>query len=67
MNFHTTNGDDYYDDMRRRYSARLNTSKIPPHLSDDELEEWIYELEDQKKQRQGRDKNNEARTTQSVH
>ena len=51
MNFHTANGDDYYEDMRRKYSASPNVSKIPPHLSDEELEEWIQELEYHKKEK----------------
>ena len=54
MNFHTANGDDYYEEMRRKYSAKQNTSKIPPNLSDEELEEWIAELEDQQKERERR-------------
>ena len=57
MNFHTASGDDYYEDMRRKYSASPNVSKIPPHLSDEELEEWILELEYQKKEKKRRSKN----------
>ncbi len=45
MNFHTAGGDDYYEDMRRKYSAQPYNSSIPPHLSHEELEEWIQELE----------------------
>ena len=56
MNFHTANGDDYYDDMRRKYSAKPNTSKIPPNLSSEELEEWIQELEYQKEEKKRRSK-----------
>ena len=56
MNLHTANGDDYYEDMRRKHSAKQNTSNIPPHLSEEELEEWIQELEDQKKDKKERRK-----------
>ncbi|MAF25633.1 hypothetical protein CL634_08705 [bacterium] len=56
MNFHTASGDDYYDDMRKKYSARPNTSKIPPHLSNEELAEWIEDLEHQKKEKERRKK-----------
>ena len=58
MNFHTASGDDYYDDMRKKYSAGPNTSKIPPHLSDEELAEWIEDLEFQKQERERRKRDN---------
>ena len=49
MDFHTAGGDDYYEDMRQKYSAQPYKSPIPPHLSDEELQEWIQELEDYRK------------------
>ena len=56
MNLHTASGDDYYDDMRKKYSEKQNTSNIPPHLSEEELEEWMRELEEQKKDKKERSK-----------
>tara|TARA_Y100000310_G_C20533880_1_gene739866 strand:- start:699 stop:947 length:249 start_codon:yes stop_codon:yes gene_type:complete len=54
MDFHTAGGDDYYESMRREYSAHPHKSPIPPHLSDEELDEWIQELESYKEERKRR-------------
>jgi hypothetical protein len=55
MNFHTADGEDYYESMINKHS--LLPTPIPSHLSDEEIEEWICKLE-QEKQRRKR-KNNE--------
>ena len=54
MNFHTAGGEDYYENMRRECSKNQYSSPIPPHLSDEELEEWIHDLEYEKKERKRR-------------
>ena len=52
MNFHTAGGEDYYENISRH---RLLPTPIPSHLSDEEIEEWISKLEQEKQRRKKKD------------
>ena len=60
MNFHTAGGEDYYDGIHKESSVSKGfdpkhqtelIAKIIPHLSEEELKEWISHLEQERQRR----------------
>ena len=64
MNFHTAGGEAYYDGIHKECSKESSVSKgfdpkhqteliaeIIPYLSEEELEEWISHLEQERQRR----------------
>ena len=60
MNFHTAGGEDYYDGIHKESSVSKGfdpkhqtelIAEIIPYLSEEELEEWISHLEQERQRR----------------